>query len=325
MRLPQHLLNSPYFLFDSIDEVVKAATGLGEVEVEEIIRLDQLGLPPVSSRNVLGLLFGLSSSLIWSFQNRTNRHYRTFAIPKGNKGVRLISAPRVGLKIIQKWIATQFQAKYLAPEHVFGFVAGRSHIDAASRHARAKWVLSVDIRDFFQTTPIAIVVKALEDLGYSKDSSLIIASLSCYKGFLPQGAPTSPVLSNICFKETDQKLSELANFFDVRVTRYADDIVFSGEHEYPNGLWEKLHDLIQGTPWILAPEKSELTKSPNRLKVHGLLVHGESVRLTKGYRNRIRAYKHLIDSKGNDLVDIEKMKGHIGYGEYVQLVAGKNA
>jgi RNA-directed DNA polymerase len=319
MRLPQSLLDSRYFQFTTVNELCKAAANLGDAEIAEIRRLDKLGLPPISSRQILGLMFGLNSGLIWSFQSRTHRYYRTFYIPKGHR-LRRIDAPRVGLKAIQKWLASQLQTVYKVPNHVFGFVTGCSHINAASAHTGAKWVLSVDIRDFFQTTPEALVKSKLLELGFLEKGAELIASLCCLSGNLAQGAPSSPLLSNICFNQLDQQLSDLASKYDLRLSRYADDIVFSGKGEYPDTLRGELEALFVGSNWVLAPEKTELVSLPKRLKVHGLLVHGENIRLTKGYRNKIRTFKHLLATKGVELVNLEKIKGHISYEKYIDQV-----
>jgi len=84
MRLPQPLLESQYFLYTSLGELSRA---LGDAarpeELEEIERLVLLDLPPVSSRLQLATIFGVNPGLIWSFENRTRKHYRSFYIPKG--------------------------------------------------------------------------------------------------------------------------------------------------------------------------------------------------------------------------------------------------
>ncbi|WP_243039256.1 reverse transcriptase family protein [Dyella sedimenti] len=206
----------------------------------------------------------------------------------------------------------------LGTDHVFGFVAGRSHVDAARVHVNARWVLSVDIRDFFQSTPQHRVVDALQGIGFPDEGAELIATLACLRGFLAQGAPTSPVISNICFSELDDFLSQIANDYDVKLSRYADDIVFSGENEYPSELHSRITALFEGGPWQLASQKTSIAIAPKRLKVHGLLVSGSEVRLTKGYRNRLRAYDHLTKKKGHvKPEDLAKMQGHLAYGDFV--------
>ena len=267
------------------------------------------------------MLLGINPGLIWSFENGFHRHYRQFSLPKGRRS-RQIDAPRVALKIIQKWLSVHLQKTYRAPEHVFGFVPGRSHVMAAGVHCGARWIYSIDITDFFPSTPLAKVENAFVRIGYGADSSHLLARLCCLRGFLAQGAPTSPVVSNITFYTLDQRLIEIAGTFDVKLTRYADDIVFSGTHGLPESIIQVVKDAFTDTPWRLSEKKSKLSKSPQRLKVHGLLVHGEKIRLTKGYRNKIRAYQHLLSKNGVSPEDINKIRGHMRYANYISLRGG---
>ena len=161
MRLPHQLLELQWFVFTSVDEFIHAmGPNCPPAEIDEIRRLSVLCLPPVSSREALSTMLGLNTGLIWSLEHRTHRYYRNFMIPKG-KGFRQIAAPKIALKIIQKWIATQLERLYSPQEHVFGFVAGRSHIAAASKHCGARWVLSLDIKDFFPSTPQFVILSRL--------------------------------------------------------------------------------------------------------------------------------------------------------------------
>ena len=104
MKLPLPFLESPFFLFSDLSEFKKA---LGDqVLPEELVLIQALVnrcLPPVTSRHTLATMFGINPGLIWSMENRTQRYYRSFTIPKGQT-VRRIDAPKVALKIIQKWL-----------------------------------------------------------------------------------------------------------------------------------------------------------------------------------------------------------------------------
>ena len=202
--------------------------------------------------------------------------------------------PRVALKLIQKWLSVQLSKAHQPADHVFGFVSERSHVDAAKLHVNANWVLSVDIRNFFQTTPLRLVFNSLRGMGFNAQGASLIANLACLNSSLAQGAPTSPVLSNICFAEMDAALVQIASEFKSRLSRYADDIVYSGTGDVPAQLQQRLTGLFANTPWQLEEGKTSLAVAPKRLKVHGLLVAGNTVRLTKGYRNRLRAYEHLL-------------------------------
>lgn len=184
MRLPHHLANSAFFSFSEEKEFWAAVSSVtDDVEVERINHLLGAGLIPITSKEVLATMIGVNPGIIWSFVNRPHRHYRSFSIPKG-RGERLIMAPKVGLKIIQKWISIQLQRNAVFPDHVYGFVPGRSHIDAAAQHTEASWIYSVDIQDFFPTTTDTWVSSRLMSLGYDMVSASLITSLCCYRGLL---------------------------------------------------------------------------------------------------------------------------------------------
>lgn len=315
------MLDSPFFQFNSFDELNRALASAWEPkEADEAKRLIALGLPPVTSVMALATMLGLNPGLVWSIRHRPNRYYRSFNIPKG-RGVRQIDAPRVLLKVIQKWISVHLQRVYAAPDHVYGFVSDRSHIEAAAVHCGAHWVFSVDIADFFPSTREAQVFQAFQSLGYSEQSADLLAKLSCLRGGLAQGAPTSPVLSNICMAAVDQQLVAVAFAHGLRLTRYADDIVLSGTGDLPADLEQEVRAILAVTPWTVAEGKVSLDVAPARLKVHGLLVNGNSVRLTKGYRNRIRAYRHLMSRSAIRDEDLATIRGHLEYSRYVDQVA----
>jgi hypothetical protein len=322
MRLPHPLLDSQYFLFSSFAELSKA---LGDAahpdELADAERLILRGLPPVTSRMALATMFGINPGLVWSFENRTRRHYRSFSIPKG-RTTRQIDAPRVALKLVQKWLSIHLSRAFQPAEHVFGFVSNRSHVQAAARHAGARWVFSVDIKDFFQSTPASLVADSLLTIGFARQGAELVSRLACLRGTLAQGAPSSPVLSNICFQIADAQLILIAARYGARLTRYADDVVFSGTNEFPAALENDVRTLFSQGPWTLAEQKTQLARLPDRLKVHGLLVHGEKIRLTKGYRNRLRAYRHLLSQDGVRDADLAKVKGHLNYAASIEKESG---
>ncbi|SDI56677.1 Reverse transcriptase (RNA-dependent DNA polymerase) [Salipiger marinus] len=277
---------------------------------------------PITSKEVLATMFGVNPGIVWSFINKPDRHYRKFSIPKG-KGKRSILAPKVGLKVIQKWISYQLQGKARFPDHVFGFVPGRSHIDAAVRHTSARWVYSIDLEDFFPSTPRSLIASSLCSFGYDFKSSELISKLSCYDGGLAQGAPSSPVLSNIAMFEVDTALAELAEELGIRITRYADDITFSSEGVYPSSLPERLSTIFYSTPWKISKKKTYFSVAPKRMKVHGLIVNCGEVKLTKGYRNKLRAYRHVLQSGLCKKEDACRLEGHLNY--YSQVIKHRDS
>lgn len=319
MRPPHYpLLERPCLTVGTPKSLVDAlGSKCSDAEEQEIYRLCELDLPPVTSTNALSVLAGFNPGFTWSLVNRTSEYYRRFSLPKG-RSQRTIEAPKVALKLIQKWLANHFGRVWLPIDAVHGFVEGRSHITAASVHLGANWLASIDIKDFFPSTSHEEISSSLLKLGYRQTDSLRILSKICSLwGKLPQGAPTSPVLSNIALDRVDKAISKLASHLNCQFTRYADDIVLSGYDRIPDQLLQELRSIFQHSPWQLAEEKTYISESPQRLKVHGLLVHGDYLRLTKKYRNRIRAYKHLLHHKRIQKNDLHRVRGHVQYAEQV--------
>jgi hypothetical protein len=261
-------------------------------------------------------MVGINPGLIWSLTHRPQRYYRTFTIKTGRK-IRQITAPKIALKIIQKWLGYHFSRAVVWSPHVYGFVPGRCHIEAAYAHIGADWALSVDISNFFSTTPHSLVVSSLTDLGYDDAPADLIASLTCFNGCLAQGAPSSPSLSNICFRSVDAALVHLSELYECTLTRYADDIVFSGRGSVPQRLRSDLTEIFEATPWRLAADKDCVQPYKGRIKIHGLVIGGDGIRLTKGYRNKIRAYEHILRTRGGAARGWSELNGHVQYAKRV--------
>lgn len=321
MRLPHNLIERLTLVAGSPEELCAAlGDAAGGEEVIEIERLSAAGLPPITSLNALSVMTGYNPGLVWALANRTARYYRLFEIPKG-RVTRQIEAPRVALKLIQKWLSHHFSSKWKPLGEVHGFVPGRSHLTAASVHLRAEWILSIDLENFFPSTPIDQIRGSLRKLGYQDGDGLeLLSSLLSFRGRLSQGAPTSPVISNIALSDIDGSLSVVARDFGIRFTRYADDITFSGtaDVDFPDNLLAIVREKFTGTPWRISEKKIHVAKSPARRKVHGLLVHGNELRLTKGYRNRLRAYRHLMHLGGIAADDFRRVAGHLNYATQIE-------
>ena len=278
--------------------------------------MNALGLPAAVSVRTISTLFGVSAEFIGAIRRAPLRYYRKFSIKKGKK-TREIHAPRVALKVIQRWIGAHIAAAIELPDCVFGFVPGRSVAAAADVHCDAKWVYSLDLRDFFPSVSETRVHEALTQIGYSNGASNLVTRLCTLHGGLPQGSPASPPLSNIVFRDTDGVLRNIAIARGVRYSRYADDLVFSGIEGPPSDLQEQVNAALAAAGWNIAPEKEHLAQLPNRLKVHGLLVHGRQPRLTKGYRNKVRAFRHLDNSGKVRPDELRRIRGHLAYADSI--------
>lgn len=303
--------------FSSVDDYLSALDPELREQYEEQIRLlVNQGLPPIVSSRCLATLFGFTTKFVNAMRLQNWKYYRTFTIRKGKKK-RAIQAPKVALKVIQKWFGFHLAEAVEYDEFVYGFIGGKSAVEAAGQHANARWVYSIDIKEFFPSTTEEVVSAALQGLGYSDKACNLIVPLCCYRDRLAQGSPSSPVLSNLVMKDIDSQINQISQAHGVRFTRYADDIVFSGQGEFPEALKDQAKSLFDNTCWELSPQKEYFAALPKRLKVHGLIVHGSRPRLTKGYRNKIRAFKHMLETGKVHEKDIKRLTGHIKYAESI--------
>lgn len=284
----------------------------------EITNLLDKGLPPVVSHYCLAILFGYSLEFVNALAKKQHKFYRTFPLKQGKK-IRQIEAPKVSLKVIQKWLGFHLAQSLPFPAHVFGFISGLSALKAAEQHLGGDWVYSIDIKDFFPSITKNQVAQSFKELGYSENGAGLIAKLCCLNERLAQGSPTSPVISNMVMKDIDAGILNIANESKATVTRYADDVVFSGQGLFPDKIKQEVRDLFESSEWSLNEEKEYLaeTAKGQRLKVHGLLVMGDKVKLTKGYRNKIRAYRHMIEKGKVSEDDLPRILGHIHYANSI--------
>ena len=323
LKAPPLLIN-----FDSKENLLKALSNDTRNKYErDITNCINYGLPPAVSLRVISTLFGFSTGFISHLYKFTEKYYRVFSITKGrHKEKRKIYAPQISLKIIQKWLSYHLSNNLPFRDSVFGFIPGRSTIQAANLHCNAKWIYNVDIKDFFPSIDNESVHENLIDIGYSDYAAKLITKFACYKTFLAQGSPASPVLSNIIFRNADLDFESIASKYNITYTRYADDIVFScsnSDSSRVSDLKNDVHKIFVKHGYEISPQKEHFAELPHRLKVHGLLVHNSFPRLTKGYRNKIRAFRHMWQNDKIAEQDKNKILGHLSYAHSVESYTDK--
>lgn len=209
----------------------KVITENGKVVIEEYNkRLTQNNVPIIYNLRHLRKIFKIKKreqNLFFGTEKANN--YRLFYIPKKSKGYRKIEAPSEDLLQIQRWIKTNILEKISISEFAKGFKKHSSIIDNAQPHINKQLVINLDIENFFPSIAYGQVFRLFLYLGYTREVSHLLTKLCTNSNnVLPQGAPTSPILSNILMLKMDKRLSNLAKFFKADYTRYADDITFSG-------------------------------------------------------------------------------------------------
>ncbi|WP_456426993.1 reverse transcriptase domain-containing protein [Rhodocaloribacter sp.] len=213
-----------------------------------------------------------------------NKRYRSFEIPKKSGGMRTIRAPLPKLKIIQRALNICFQCVFRPHKAAYGFVPGRSIVDNARVHAGRRYIYNVDLKDFFPNTSFRRVktVLELEPFSFTGDReplAFLIANLCCEnddkgKGALPQGAPTSPTLTNVVCQRLDRKLYRLARQNRAHYSRYADDLTFSSNDDiFTKDLQSQIKAIIREEGYEVNQKKVRLQSRHIRQEVTGLTVN----------------------------------------------------
>lgn len=172
---------------------------------------------------------GVTLNLLTFFAYADKNFYYSFSIPKKNGAVRAIDAPNKPLKAIQRELARGFAEVYRPVGSVFGFVEDRSIAANAACHVNKSFIVKMDLKDFFPSIAAGRIRGLLKCRLFDlpDDVANTITNLVCHNGHLPQGAPTSPVLSNLICYSLDKALMRYASKNKLKYTRYADDLTFS--------------------------------------------------------------------------------------------------
>jgi len=246
---------------------------------------------------------------IWWYSGRM---YHQFSIAKGAGKVRLITAPDRRLKILQSKLAPLLDQLYRVRYPVHGFVPERSVKTNAEAHGRRRFVVNLDLQDFFPTITENRVRGLLISLNVDARVAEIIARLCCFNNHLPQGAPTSPVISNMICYRLDTELLRIAKGARAIYTRYADDITFSS-YQPPAPLFEgalppvgrfsrdllalPLHGTFQSNGFTINPDKSHYADRNSRRIVTGVKINA-GLNVDRRYVRHIRALLHSIETLG---------------------------
>ena len=164
-------------------------------------------LPIIFDQRHLSLLVGYKEDFLYKVSNSAHSFYRKFKIPKKSGGMRNIAEPLPSLKEIQYWILNEILYKCSVSRFAKAYVIDRSIRENARFHINQTVVLTIDIKDFFPSLSIKNVYSFFKNLGYSPAVSTMLANLCCLNKSLPQGAPTSPALSNLLMIKVDKRIA----------------------------------------------------------------------------------------------------------------------
>ena len=223
--------------------------------------------------------------------------YSEHRIPKKNGGERLICAPHRSLRNLQAVVLQKLLTPLGAHPAACGFVPGRSVVDNARPHVGQAVVVNADIRNCFPSVRWPLVLGVLRrELGskFSPAAISLLVDLCTARGVLPVGAPTSPALLNLVLRRTDEVLQQAADQANVRYTRYADDLTFSGGRQAV-GLLRLAERTLAQIGLELDPVKTNIFRRGRRQMVTGLVVN-QQVSVPRSVRRRLRAAVHHAET-----------------------------
>ena len=321
---------------------------LGETECDAA-RLAAHGLPALGDAatiaSAMGISIGQLRFLAFARVTSQTSHYVRFRVPKKSGGERLISAPMPRLKAAQRWILDHVLSKVELHDAAHGFAPGRSIVSNARPHVGRAVVINLDLKDFFPSVAYPRVWGQFRALGYSKAAATIF-SLLCTEPevdlvhldgrawyvargerHLPQGAPSSPALTNILCRRLDRVLTTLATRSGFTYTRYADDLTFSGDAASTDDvgkLLRRVRHLVTAEGFTVHPDKTRVVRRGRRQEVTGLVVN-DGVGVERATLRRFRATLHQIEKDGpegktwgGDEVDV--LASIAGFANFVYMV-----
>ena len=267
-------------------------------------------------------------------------NYVKFEIPKKTLGVREIYSPHNSLKNILRTINIALQCIYKPNMVAHGFVKNKSIVTNAKNHISKNYVYNIDLEDFFPSIHQPRVWKRFQlppfNLsGGKRKIANLIANLTCYKvkeadtqkiNFLPQGAPTSPFISNIICERLDRRLMGVAKKYKIRYTRYADDITFSSNinvYKKDSEFLKEINQIIDKENFKINHKKTRLQKKGYRQEVTGIITN-EKVNVPRKYIKKLRAILFLIEKfglkKANQIYKIQNTARNIKEDDHKVLI-----
>lgn len=259
-------------------------------------------------------LIGVSSYLLTDFCRNTERYYRKFEIPKkSGKSGRAICAPRAFLKTVQYWILDYFLLRLKQHESCYSYKKNKSIKDNANAHINRKFILCMDIESFFDNISIKQVVQCFTENKISPHLAILFAKLVTLNGSLPQGAPTSPIISNSHLYEFDQYISNHCAESNLSYSRYADDLTIgSDDYDSLKRMEQLIAEKLGSYELKVNKKKTRIVSSNSCQIVTGVAINNGELRPSRKHRKEVRVLFHKAEVERNVEL-LPKLYGHLNY------------
>lgn len=263
------------------------------------------------------------------YSRRVENLYQSFEIPKKNGEIRCINAPQEPLKHVQRLLAKRLVAvqeeNYLKSNAiVHGFTRKRGIITNGKSHRNKRFVLNIDLEDFFDSFHFGRVKGYFQKNQFfmlPEEVAACIANIACYNGKLPQGAPSSPVITNLICAILDRRLAAIAKKFRLTYTRYADDLTFSTNSkvflEKKDELLSEIYAVIEKSGFKVNHYKTRISYRDSRQEVTGLVVNNKISVKREYYKKTRSMLDHLyrgipVEHNGVELTQ-QQIEGRLAF------------
>ncbi len=303
----------------------------------DVAKLQARGLPVMHTGADLAGLLGIELKVLrWLTYHRRSAtlvHYHRYSIAKKTGGVRYISAPKPALKRAQQWVLDTILAKLEPEQSAHGFIKARSVRTNALPHVNRALVINLDLKDFFPSVTFRRVKGLFHKLGYSEHVATVLALLvtepprlaTAFDGkmyhvalgqrVLPQGACTSPALTNALCRRLDRRLKGLADRHGFTYTRYADDLTFSGERAAAVGkLLRSVRSILENEGFTEHQRKTKVMRRSRRQEVTGVTVNTRPT-VSRQEVRELRAILHNVAKYG---LESQNRNQHPDFAAYLR-------
>lgn len=284
-------------VFEQFDLPYVSAVGLLSATDEALRHADESPLPFIRDTHQLAHVLGLRHRELFVLARHVSEAYRSVTLKKKNGGVRRIHAPNALLRWTQREILHRILDKLPVSPYATAYRKGTRLTDNAAPHCGKRYLLKMDLKDFFPSIRFdQVLASAFPRRLFPRHIGVMLATLCCREDVLPQGAPTSPALSNLVMKHFDDVMGGYCERQGLCYTRYCDDITVSGDKPLYTA-YEKAYRLLDEMGFTVNDAKTRFVSRASRQTVTGLVVN-ESLHVPREYRRALRQELHYVFTYG---------------------------
>lgn len=287
------------------------------------LSLKHSGLPPLWSKLPYLMLLhdsGTTTKFFWKEYRLFNTllktrdsHYKHSYIPKASGGTRELLVPDWDLRHHQRFIQTNILYKIPVSQYACAYHKRRNLKELAEPHIGHGTLIHIDIKDFFSSITEQMVFESLiRETGYPKTVAGYLSRLCCYKRYLPQGACTSPALSNICFKVCDDAIAALAKRYVLAYTRYSDDIYLSGDYVDYAVIIREVKRILAQHGFRINAEKTKVLGRHQAQMVTAIVVN-DKMQVSRAYRRKLRQEIYYVRRFKENAKDAYAAESYVHY------------